>query len=487
MFIYTPTFYMDLLLKSLLYFCSSTATIMQATIEFDLELIKRYDLSGPRYTSYPTAVQFNHHFTESDYLAAMAASNQTHRPLSLYFHVPFCAHVCYYCACNKIITANRKRAAPYLAHLHQEIALQAAHVDKSRVVTQLHWGGGTPTFISDDEMSALMDYTRQHFHLLDDDTGDYSIEIDPREVTVAKIGHLRKLGFNRMSFGVQDFDPLVQQAVNRVQSFNQTYEAVMAARDNGYHSINVDLIYGLPHQSVASFAQTLEQVLELSPDRLSVFNYAHLPDLFKVQKQIDEQYLPSPTVKLAIFQLIIERLIAAGYVYIGMDHFAKPDNELTLAQQHGTLYRNFQGYSTHAECDLIGLGITSIGMVNDTYSQNLKTLEAYGEHIEQGRLAVYRGVALTTDDKIRRSVITQLICHFELDFGQIEQQYQIVFKDYFAYELNTLQAMVNDGLLTLTDQKITVLARGRLLIRNVCMVFDWHLRQSQQKKFSKVI
>lgn len=461
--------------------------MMPTAIEFDVELIQRYDLSGPRYTSYPTAVQFHNHFSEQAYLQAIADSNQSGRPLSLYFHLPFCAHVCYYCACNKIITANRQRAVPYLAHLHQEVALQGQLFAKNRVVSQLHWGGGTPTFISDAQMSALMDCTRQHFNLLDDDTGDYSIEIDPREVTPAKIGHLRKLGFNRMSFGVQDFDPLVQQAVNRVQSFTQTYEAVMAARDNGYHSINVDLIYGLPHQNVASFSQTLDKVLELSPDRLSVFNYAHLPDLFKVQKQIDSSQLPNAATKLAIFQLIIERLSQAGYVYIGMDHFAKPNNELAIAQQQGTLYRNFQGYSTHADCDLVGLGITSIGVVADTYSQNLKTLEAYGEHIEQGRVPVFRGVALTADDKLRRAVITQLICHFELEFAKIEQQYQINFADYFAYELQQLNRMVDDGLISLDQRKLVVLPRGRLLIRNICMVFDFYLRQSQEKKFSKVI
>lgn len=462
-------------------------TMMPTAIEFDLELIQRYDLSGPRYTSYPTAVQFHNHFSEQAYLQAITDSNQSGRPLSLYFHLPFCAHVCYYCACNKIITANRKRAAPYLARLHQEIALQGQLFAKNRVVSQLHWGGGTPTFISDEQMSALMDCTRQHFNLLDDDMGDYSIEIDPREVTPAKIGHLRKLGFNRMSFGVQDFDPLVQQSVNRVQSFGQTYEAVMAARDNGYHSINVDLIYGLPHQNVASFSQTLDKVLELSPDRLSVFNYAHLPDLFKVQKQIDSCQLPNAATKLAIFQLIIERLSQAGYVYIGMDHFAKPDNELAIAQQQGTLYRNFQGYSTHADCDLVGLGITSIGVVADTYSQNLKTLEAYGEHIEQGRVPVFRGVALTADDKLRRAVITQLICHFDLEFAKIEQQYQINFADYFAVELKQLNRMIDDGLISLDPHKLVVLPRGRLLIRNICMVFDFYLRQSQEKKFSKVI
>ena len=378
-------------------------------ISFDLALLQRYDLAGPRYTSYPTALQF-HAYDEAAYRAAIAASNDSQRPLSLYFHLPFCAHVCYYCACNKIITANRKRAAPYLTHLHEEIRLQAALVNTERVVRQLHWGGGTPTFISDDEMTALMACTREHFRLLDDDSGDYSIEIDPREVTPAKIGLLRQLGFNRMSFGVQDFDPLVQRSVNRVQSFEQTHDAVEAARANHYHSINIDLIYGLPHQSVSSFERTLDLVLELSPDRLSVFNYAHLPAMFKVQKQIDEQYLPTAAVKLAIFQLIIERLTAAGYVYIGMDHFAKPDNELALAQQQGSLYRNFQGYSTHAECDLIGMGITSISMINQTYSQNLKTPEAYGEHIEQGRLAVYRGVSLSAEDQLRRAVISAARC-----------------------------------------------------------------------------
>jgi oxygen-independent coproporphyrinogen-3 oxidase len=460
---------------------------MNSSIEFDVDLIQRYDLAGPRYTSYPTAVQFHNQFDETEYLQAIHDSNASQRPLSLYVHLPFCGTVCYYCACNKIITANRKRASPYLDDLHQEIELQAARFTEKRPVSQLHFGGGTPTFISDDEITSLMNKLRQHFYLLEEDKGDYSIEIDPREVTPAKIVLLRKLGFNRMSFGVQDFDPKVQVAVNRIQSLEQTAAAVDAARASGFHSINIDLIYGLPFQTVESFSLTLDKVLALNPDRLSVFNYAHLPHLFKVQKQMDENTLPSAATKLAILQYVIERLQQAGYVYIGMDHFAKPDDELALAQENGTLYRNFQGYSTHAGCDLIGLGITSIGMVDDTYSQNVKTLEEYHQCVSTGKLPVYRGVRLTSDDKLRRALITQLICLFKIDISSLEQTWNIDFADYFAEELRQLAVMANDGLMTLDKTAIQVLPRGRLLIRNICMVFDSYLRQGQQQRFSKVI
>ena len=327
---------------------------------------------------------------------------------------------------------------------------------------------------------------RSCFTLLGNDEGDYSIEIDPREVTPAKIRHLRDLGFNRMSFGVQDFEPQVQKAVNRIQSVEETFSAVEAARDCGFKSINIDLIYGLPFQTVESFARTLDKVLELSPDRLSVFNYAHLPEMFKVQRQMDAATLPTPAVKLAILQYVIERLTAAGYVYIGMDHFAKPDDELALAQEHGTLYRNFQGYSTHAGCDLIGLGITSIGMVDDTYSQNVKTLEEYHACVSEGRLPVYRGVALTEDDKLRRAVITDLICHFRIDKAAIRHAWGVDFDRYFAAELEPLRQMADDGLLVMTDDMITVQPRGRLMIRNVCMVFDIYLQHSRQR-FSRVL
>jgi len=461
---------------------------MNNALVFDPELLQRYDLSGPRYTSYPTAVQFHEGFDEGAYRTAVAASNNAARPLSLYLHLPFCGTVCYYCACNKIITANRKRAAPYLNDLHREIELQAAVLTPGREVRQLHWGGGTPTFISDEEMRALMAQLRRNFRFLDNDEGDYSIEIDPREVDPAKIGLLRELGFNRMSFGVQDFDPKVQEAVNRIQTVEETFAAVNAARAHGFKSINIDLIYGLPYQDTDSFAKTLDKVLELSPDRLSVFNYAHMPHLFKVQKQMDADTLPSPGMKLAILQSVIERLTAAGYVYIGMDHFAKPDDELALAQEHGTLYRNFQGYSTHAGCDLVAMGITSIGMVDDTYSQNVKSLEDYHRLVSTGKLPVYRGVALTEDDKLRRAVITELICHFGVDMTALGHAWKIRFADYFADELARLQSMAADGLLTLTDERIQVQPRGRLLIRNICMVFDAYLKAPEAaKRFSRVI
>lgn len=458
------------------------------TIVFDSALIRRYDTAGPRYTSYPTAVQFHEGFDETAYRQEAAASNASGRPLSLYVHIPFCATVCYYCACSKIITNNRLRAAPYLERLHREIALQATLFDPARPVQQLHWGGGTPTFISTDEMCALMDVTRQHFRLLDDDSGEYSIEIDPREATPATIALLRRLGFNRLSLGVQDFETTVQQAVNRLQSPEQTQAVFDAAREQGFKSISVDLIYGLPQQDVASFDRTLDKVIEMGPDRLSVFNYAHLPALFKVQRQIDEAALPTPAVKLEILSHVIRRLTAAGYVYVGMDHFAKPDDELVRAQESGTLYRNFQGYSTHADCDLIGLGLTSIGRVGDSYSQNAKTLDEYYARIDAGQLAVFRGVALSHDDRLRRETIRQLICNFTLDFATIEREFGIVFTDYFAAELVRLAAMqADDGLITVRADGIDVQAAGRLLIRNICMVFDRYLAAQTTQRFSRAI
>ncbi len=460
---------------------------MNNAIVFDPALIAKYDKAGPRYTSYPTAVQFHDGFGETEYRQQAEASNASGRSLSLYFHIPFCDTVCFYCACNKIVTKNRRHTLPYLERLHREIALQGALFDRSRPVAQLHWGGGTPTFISAEQMRELMRVTGQHFQLLDDDSGEYSIEVDPRETDDGTVALLRELGFNRLSLGVQDFDPQVQQAVNRLQSREQTLQVMEAARREGFHSIGVDLIYGLPLQTVASFGRTVEDIIAQSPDRISVFNYAHLPELFKTQRQIDASTLPPPAVKLEILKSVIERLTAAGYVYIGMDHFAKPDDELTLAQQAGTLYRNFQGYSTHADCDLIGLGITSIGMVGDSYSQNLKGLEDYYACIDQGRLAVFRGVQLDADDRLRRAVITDLICHFALDFAAVERRYAIHFPDYFALELTELADMETDGLLILSDSGIRVLPPGRLLIRNICMVFDRYLRAQRQSRFSKVI
>ncbi len=454
---------------------------------FDAELINRYDLAGPRYTSYPTAVQFHDGFGEADYRRQVEASNAGGGPLSIYVHIPFCNTVCYFCACNKIITANRKRAVPYLADLYKEIAMQGALFDSSRPVDQLHWGGGTPTYIDASQRAELWGRLAENFNLRSDDSGEYSIEIDPREIDPKGIAELRGLGFNRISFGVQDIDPVVQKAVNRLQPWELTQEIFHAARDAGFHSISLDLIYGLPHQTRASFAATLEQVIKLSPDRLSVFNYAHMPQLFKVQKQINDSDLPSAAEKLAILKNSTEQLLDAGYRYIGMDHFARPDDELAKAQDSGTLYRNFQGYSTHSECDLVALGNTGIGMVGRSYSQNEKGLPEYHECIANGQIPLFRGVELTDDDLLRREVITRLICNFSLSFTDIESRYQINFGDYFAAELQALRAMEQDGLLELGASNITVQPGGRLLIRNICMVFDRYLPEATQQRFSRVI
>jgi oxygen-independent coproporphyrinogen-3 oxidase len=462
---------------------------MNQTIVFDEDLIKRYDKSGPRYTSYPTAPQFHAGFGEEQYKALAAGTNRENpkRPLSLYFHIPFCDTVCFYCGCNKVVTKDRKKSSPYLERLFKEIKMQGALFDRDRTVDQLHWGGGTPTFISHEEMTALMDKTRQHFKLRDDDTGEYSIEIDPREVRKDTIALLRRLGFNRMSLGVQDFDPKVQKAVNRIQSEEETMAALRSARDEGFKSISLDLIYGLPFQTVESFGKTLDKILAISPDRLSVFNYAHLPELFMPQRRINAADLPAPQEKLHILQMTIEQLTKAGYVYIGMDHFAKPNDELAVAQREGTLYRNFQGYSTHADCDLVGLGSTSIGQVGRCYAQNLKELEEYYAAIDAGKLPVFRGIELSDDDVLRREVITQLICHFHLDKPTVGKQFGIDFDVYFANELKDLEGMQADGLLKVSKDRIDVQPAGKLLIRNICMTFDRYLREKQGQRFSKVI
>lgn len=460
---------------------------MQQTLEFDLDLIRKYDCSGPRYTSYPTAVQFHQGFGEDDYRAAMARGNRAGRPLSLYFHIPFCDTVCFYCACNKVATKDRGKAQPYLDLLYRELEMQSALVEGNRLVEQLHWGGGTPTFISHEQMRELMARTRACFELADDERGEFSIEIDPREATADTIAMLREIGFNRLSLGVQDFDARVQQAVNRIQSEAETLAVLEAARAQGFRSVSIDLIYGLPHQSAVSFGHSLERVLAVGPDRLSMFNYAHLPKLFAPQRRINEADLPSPQEKLDILQMSIGKLTAAGYVYIGMDHFARPDDELAIAQRDHSLYRNFQGYSTHADCDLIGFGITSISMVDNCYAQNVKTLEEYQDRVGAGQLPLFRGISLNRDDELRREVITRLICHFELDFAELEARWGIGFADYFAGELAALADMQADGLLRLDARGIRVLPAGRLLIRNICMTFDAYLNRKEGASFSKVI
>ena len=460
-------------------------------LEFDHQLIERYDLAGPRYTSYPTAVQFTEDFGIADYRRQVELSNQPDgnklaRPLSLYFHLPFCDTICFYCACNKIVTKNRKRAQPYLDSLYHEMALQAELFDTTRKVDQLHWGGGTPTFINHDQMRELMQKTRELFNLHDDDKAEYSIEIDPREANTETVSLLRELGFNRISLGVQDVDADVQKAVNRIQSIEETAEVIHAARDTGFHSVSVDLIYGLPLQTEAGFSQTLQTILELNPDRLSIFNYAHLPDMFKTQKQIKANELPTPKTKLAILENCINTLTEAGYDYIGMDHFAKPDDELAMAQASGTLYRNFQGYSTHANCDLLGLGVTSIGMVNDSYSQNQRGMDDYTKSLANNQLPVFRGITLSGDDKLRRVVITELICNFRLNKKAIEAEYQINFDDYFQAALQQLLPMQDDTLVELGQGQIIVTPKGSLFIRNICMAFDYYLKQSSNR-FSRVL
>ena len=441
----------------------------EQTLVFDRELIRRYDRQGPRYTSYPTAVQFHEQFGVAQYLEQARLTNAAAQPapLSLYFHIPFCATVCFYCACNKVVTKNQAHTSRYLDCLTLEIEKQGALFDKGRTVEQLHWGGGTPTFLNQAQMQCLMNETRRHFTLHDDDEGEYSIEIDPRTVDIERIGFLRSLGFNRLSLGVQDFDPTVQRAVNRIQSEAQTLGIIEAARDAAFKSISLDLIYGLPFQTVASFDSTLTRVIESSPDRISVFNYAHLPHLFKTQRQIDETALPLPEEKLRIFQHAIERLTDAGYVYIGMDHFAKPSDELAVAQREGKLSRNFQGYATHGDCDIVGMGVSAIGRIGNSYSQNERDLERYQERLESGDLAIFRGVGLNGDDVLRRDVINQLICHFELDTQAVETRYAINFWDYFATESEQLNAMQEDGLLILDNLGVRVQPAVRLLIRNI--------------------
>ena len=459
---------------------------MPLTVMLNPDLVTRYDRSGPRYTSYPPATVFHQDFHETAYRAATSRSNgqQTPRPLSLYFHIPFCSTVCYYCACNKIVTKNRSRAVPYVTALIQELTLQGALFDGERTVEQLHWGGGTPTFLSAAQMRELMEATRHHFRLRDDDGGEYSIEIDPRTVNEHDMAMLRELGFNRISFGVQDFDERVQKAVNRIQSQEQTLALMTAARDQAFHAISIDLIYGLPHQSVDSFSRTLDKVIAARPDRLAVFNYAHLPQRFKVQRQIDESRLPAPDEKLRILALTIQRLQEAGYVYIGMDHFALPEDKLSLALANGTLQRNFQGFSSHAQCDLVAMGITAIGQIDDCYAQNVRDTGIYYERLKAGKLPVYRGLRLTPDDRLRRRVIADLICHGYVDKAKLVDG----FDDYFAPEMAQLAPMQADGLLREDGAGIRVLAPGRLLIRNICMVFDGYLGdESHPQRFSKAI
>ncbi|MEH6628132.1 MAG: oxygen-independent coproporphyrinogen III oxidase [Motiliproteus sp.] len=457
-------------------------------IKWDLDLIKRYDLSGPRYTSYPTAIQFNPELSPQQLVAHGQQTADSNAPLSLYLHIPFCTHVCYFCACNKVITRNKKRAQPYLEQLYTEMAKLSDWYSNDRIVNQLHWGGGTPSFINDDQMKEVFEHLQKNFRLRDDDQGDYSIEIDPREADAARMKVMREIGFNRVSLGVQDINIEVQKAVNRVQPIELSEEIITSARELGFKSINTDLIYGLPHQTIDSFGKTVEKIIELSPDRLSVFNYAHMPDRFRSQKHIRDEDLPAPEDKLTILENTINQLIGAGYVYIGMDHFAKPDDELAIAQKEGKLHRNFQGYTTHSDCDLVAMGVSAISQIGDVYYQNEHDLKLYQDAIDINSQAIKRGVILNADDRLRRKVITQLICHFELDCKAIEAEFDIDFNNYFANELKTMKQFVDDGLMTLNNSTMAVTPAGRLLIRRICMTFDAYIPKEQSgRTFSRII
>ncbi|MFC3609602.1 oxygen-independent coproporphyrinogen III oxidase [Stutzerimonas tarimensis] len=460
---------------------------MLDAIRWDTDLIRRYDGAGPRYTSYPTAVQFNGKIGSFDLLHALRDSRQAHRPLSLYIHVPFCANICYFCGCNKVVTRDRGRALPYLERLEKEIEMIACHLGPEQRVEQLHFGGGTPTFLSHGQLRRLMSHLRRHFQFAEGSSCDYSIEIDPREADWPTMGLLRELGFNRISIGVQDLDPEVQKAINRVQSLDQTRAVIDAARTLQFRSVSIDLIYGLPLQTPERFDKTLQAIIELQPDRLSLFNYAHLPERFAPQRRIEAAQLPAPAAKLSMLQQSIETLAEAGYRYIGMDHFALPDDDLAIAQEDGTLHRNFQGYTTHGHCDLIGLGVSAISQIGDLYCQNSTDLATYQSALNSAQLATQRGLRCNDDDRIRRLVIQNLMCDFELDMTQIERTFGIVFRDYFADTWPTLEQMARDGLIELGETRLDVLPVGRLLVRALCMQFDHYLSQQTEQRFSRVV
>jgi oxygen-independent coproporphyrinogen-3 oxidase len=459
-----------------------------ANLVVDPGLIREYGGSGPRYTSYPTADRFVEAFNATAYGHWLANRNigGLVRPLALYVHLPFCDTICYYCGCNKIVTRDHGRSAKYLTYLAREIRLVADRLGEDRAVSQVHWGGGTPTFLSDQELEELMGTLRSEFRL--DPAGEYSIEVDPRKVSAEKVALLARLGFNRISLGVQDFDPEVQKAVHRVQSIDETRAVILAARQDGFKSVNVDLIYGLPKQSVESFSRTLDTVIDCDPDRIALYSYAHLPTVFKPQRRIAESDLPQPEAKLAILTHSIERLEAAGYIYIGMDHFAKPGDDLAVAQRQGRLTRNFQGYSAAGDSDIVALGVSAISKVGPIYAQNVKTLDEYYGRIERGEIPVMRGIELSADDLARRAVIQALACHFEVSKEAIAIAHLIDFDSHFAVELAELKEMEKESLVTLGDEWIGVTPRGRLLVRAVCMVFDRYLRADRARaRYSKII
>lgn len=461
----------------------------EATAAFQVPeaLIRRFNSSGPRYTSYPTADRFLDEFAQQHYLEALAmrASSTQHMPLSLYFHLPFCTSLCYFCACNKIITQDKSRSEEYLQYLFKEMAMVAPHLGDDRKTGQLHLGGGSPTFLSNEQMSLLMQEVRKHF----DFTGDaeISVEIDPRTIDDRMLAHLASLGFNRTSFGVQDFDLAVQEAIHRIQPYDMVAKAIETSRAVGFESINTDLIYGLPKQSVQSFSATLDQLIALRPDRIALYNYAHLPQRFKAQRLINEQDLPDAETRLQIFLMATQRLLDAGYDYIGLDHFALPGDELSRARLDQSLHRNFQGYTTRADSDLVAFGVSAIGKVQGTHVQNDRSLKAYYACLDDNRLPVSRGIQMTADDELRAEVIMQLMCSMPVDKAAVAQRHGIVFDEYFYDELQRLSQFEEAGLITVDERMLRVTDTGRLFVRGISMVFDAHLHKRTTATYSRLI
>ncbi len=456
-------------------------------VELSEELIRKFDKLGPRYTSYPTADRFNTAFTEQTYHTYLAqrASNASNPPLSVYLHLPFCESLCYFCACNKIITQDHGRVAEYLRYLDKEMALVASRIGNDRKTVQLHLGGGTPTFFNEDELRQLMAMVRKHFEFTPD--AELGVEIDPRTVREGTLSMLAGLGFNRNSFGVQDFDPAVQQAVNRIQPLEMVEKAVAESRGANFQSINADLIYGLPKQTLESFSRTLDSLIRVAPDRIALYNYAHLPSRFKAQRLIVASDLPSAEDRLQIFLMSMRRLLDAGYVYIGLDHFSKPEDELNKARLNKSLHRNFQGYTTRAECDLIGFGVSAISKVGNSYSQSVRTVNAYYQQLDKGRLPVEKGFELSSDDLLRRQIIMTMMCSAPLEIDAINRQHGIDFENYFAHEMTILKQYEEAGLITIDPAAIRVTAKGRLFVRAVGMAFDKYLTSPTASTYSKLI
>jgi oxygen-independent coproporphyrinogen III oxidase len=454
-------------------------------LKVDLELVKKYNVPGPRYTSYPPATHFTDAISQEDFVERIRANNRTERDLSLYFHLPFCYSLCWYCGCTTVITADQKKSEDYVEHLEKEMQLAAQLLNPKRKAVQLHFGGGTPTFSLPDEIRRLGDLIHSHFTFADDI--EAGVEIDPRRLTREHLVALRDVGFNRASMGVQDNDPVVQKAVHRIQPFEMTKQSVEWLREIGFHSINIDLIYGLPHQTPATFAKTLDEILSLQPDRFAVFNYAHVPWMKPAQKILKTETLPTPETKLELLKLTIERLTSEGYVYIGMDHFARAGDELAVAQRQRTLQRNFQGYSTRGGADIYAFGMSSISQAEGFYWQNHKELPDYYRSIDEGKLPLHKGYVMTAEDKIRRTTIMRLMCDLGLDYAAMSMLLGLDFAQHFAMEIESLDDMEADGLLVKTLEGILVTDLGRLLIRNIAMRFDAYASTRKENRFSRTI